>query len=255
MKSLAAAFVLATPCLAQVTLQVGPDPAPLGGPVIASVTNDTTLIMSIGGCPWRVLDDQGQEVFAAECLIQELLVGTLGTVNYVWDQTDQLGVPVPAGTYSMEVLTAIGKMTTPIQVGGVDANLHLKGTPAIGTDWIGFGGRQVALVSPQDPGGLYVLLASAPTGVGTPTCGGVVPLVQDALFNLSAAGAVFANSVGLLDASGYSDAPLLPIPDDPALVGFDLQAAFVVVDTGSACPIQRVSEALVLEITSGAIGP
>lgn len=234
-----------------VTLQVGPDPAPLGCPVYASVTNDTDLIMGIGGCPWRIVTQNGQEVFDASCLIQELLIGPLGTIDYAWDQRDQFGNPVPPGPYFFEVVTPLGLMVEPFQVGGVDANLHVQGTAALGTDEIGFGGREIALAAPLDPGAPYLVLASATAGPGFSICGNSVPLVQDTLFFDVLGQDLIPGGFGFLDAKGCSLEPKLPIPDQPELVGVELQLAFVVLDFTSTCPVVRSSPALSAPIVPG----
>lgn len=251
------AFILGASGLAQaqaplsVTLQVGPDPAPLGCPVYASVTNDTELIMGIGGCPWRIVTENGQEVFDADCLIQELLIGPLGTIDYAWNQRDQFGNPVPPGTYFFEVITPLGLMVEPFQVGGVEANLHLQGTAALGTDQIGFGGREIALASPLDPGAPYLVLASATAGSGFDLCGVQVPLVQDALFQNVLTQNLIPGGFGVLDANGCSLEPKLPIPNQAELVGIELQLAFVVLDLADACPVLRASPALSATIVPG----
>jgi len=248
--------LLASSAAAQVTVQVGPDPAPLGGPVFASVTNDTDLIMAIGGCPWRILDASGGVVFTPTCIIQEFLVGSLGTINYRWDQVDQGGVQVAPGDYRFEVLTPGGAFDVPFAVaptGGVTANLHLKGTPAIGTDQIGFGGRPIALSAPQSPQAVYWMAAAFGPGPGIATCGGVLPLANDALLATTLAGGVFTNGIGVLDADGYSEQPLLPIPEQASLVGANLALAFGVLDLSQPCPVRDVSPALPLTIGPGAV--
>jgi hypothetical protein len=260
---LARLLALCAPCLSlglapahaqvslSVTLQVGPDPAPQGCPVYGSVTNDTALIMGIGGCPWRIVTEGGQVVFTADCLIQELLIGPLGTIDYAWDQRDAQGNPVPPGNYVFEVLTPVGLKAEPFQVGGIDANLHVQGTAALGSDQIGFGGREIALASPLDPGAPYLVLASATAGPGVPVCGTTVPLVQDTLFFDALAQGLIPGGFGFLDAAGCSLEPKLPIPDQPELVGVELQLAFVVLDFAAACPVVRSSPALVAPIVAG----
>lgn len=236
---------------AQVTVDVGPDPAPLGGTVYGSVTNDTELIMGIGGCPWRILDNDGLVVFTASCLIQELLIGPIGTIDYGWDQRDQLGQPVPAGDYVFEIQTAIGTVQVPFNVGGVEANLFVQGTAALGTDQIGFGGREIALSSPQDPGGLYQVLLSGGTGSGLAVCGQTIDLVPDALFNATLGGAVIPSAFGILDGDGESLAPKLPVPNDPQLIGIDLHLAFAVLDPAGSCPVKRTSPVFSTTIVQG----
>lgn len=234
-----------------VTLQVGPDPAPIGCPLYGSVTNDTSLIMGIGGCPWRIVDQNGTEVFDADCLIQELLIGPLGTIDYAWDQRDSQGNQVAPGQYTFEVLTPLGPMAESFQVGGVDANLHVQGTAALGTDQIGFGGREIALAAPLDPGAPYLVLASATAGPGFPICGTTVPLVQDTLFTDVLAQNLIPGGFGFLDAQGCSLEPKLPIPDQPELVGIELQLAFVVLDFAASCSVVRSSPSLSAPIVPG----
>ena len=250
--SAVALALLAGPASSQITVDVGPDPAPEGCTVFASVTNDTNLIAGMGGCPWRITDGLGQVVFDAECLIQELLVGPLGTVDYAWDQRDELGQLVPPGDYVFEVLTPIGPAAVPFQVGGIDANLFVQGTAALGTDQIGFGGREIALCSPLDPGALYQVLISATPGPGFQLCGLPVPLVPDGLFAAALSGAVIPNAFGALDENGASLAPLLPIPDVPSLVGLDLFLSFVVLDPLAPCPVVRSSPVFATEVAPGA---
>ena len=252
--TLAPVILLAFPAAAQVvTTQVGPDPAPLGGPVFASVTNNTDLIMGIGGCPWRILDASGALVYEPSCIVLELLVGSLGTINYRWDQTDGSGLQVPAGTYRFVVATPGGTFDTPFVVGGVDASLHLKGTPAIGTDVIGFGGRQVALSAPLAPGAMYWLGAAFASTPGIATCAGIMPLANDPLLAISLGGGVVTSSIGTLDSSGYTETPTLPLPDDLALVGLDFALAFVTFDGALPCPVTHISNALSLKVAPGAI--
>ena len=253
-KTLFAALVLGAPLGAQlVTVQVGPNPSPLGTPVYASVTNNTDLVMGIGICPWRILDASGTEVFDATCLLGEALVSSLGTINYRWEQTDQLGNPVPAGNYFFEVLTPGGAFVEPFTVGGVEANLHLKGTPAIGTAGFGFGGRQIMLASPSDPGASAMALASFSTTPGIPTCGGLVPLAPDSLMAATISGNVLTNHITTLDAQGVSEEPLLPLPDQASLVGVNFALGFVVFDLAQPCFVTRVSQPLPLQVLGGAI--
>jgi hypothetical protein len=215
------------------------------------VTNDTALIMGIGSCPWRIVTQNGQEVFDADCLIQELLIGPLGTIDYAWDQRDQFGNLVPPGSYLFEVATPLGLMVEPFQVGGVDANLHVQGTAALGTDEIGFGGREIALAAPSDPGAPYLVLASATAGNGFTLCGVEVPLVQDALFQDVLAQGLIPGGFGVLDSDGCSLDPKLPIPNQAELVVIELHLAFVVLDLAGACPILRASPALSETIVPG----
>ena len=246
-----ATIALSISASAQVTVDVGPDPSPVGCTVYASVTNDTELIMGIGGCPWRILDGDGLVVFDADCLIQELLIGPIGTIDYGWDQRDEAGNQVPAGDYLFEVATPIGLVSTPFTVGGIDANLFVQGTAALGTDVIGFGGREIALCSPLDPGGLYQVLLSGSLGAGIDVCGQSIALTPDALFSATLAGATIPSAFGVLDATGQSLAPKLPIPDVPGLVGLDLYLAFVVLDPSAPCPVVRSSPTFQTTVVPG----
>ncbi|QDU66122.1 hypothetical protein [Engelhardtia mirabilis] len=241
----------ATAATAQVTVDVGPDPAPTGATVYASVTNDTELIMSIGGCPWRIVDGDGLVVFDADCLITEFLIGPIGTIDYGWDQRNQAGVQVPAGSYHFQVMTAVGIIDTPFTVGGVDANLFVQGTAALGTDMIGFGGREIALASPADPGAFYQVLLAGSLGGGVDLCGLTMPLAIDGLFTATLGGATIPGAFGQLDGTGQSLEPKLPIPDAPGLVGIDLYLSMLVLDPLASCPVVRSSPAFKTTIVPG----
>lgn len=87
-------------------------------------------------------------------------------------------------------------------------------------------------------------MASFTASVGFDTCGGTIPLDVDALLLASlSAGSLFPGGIGTLNGDGQSTAPLFDVPENPALVGIDLATAFLVVDFGGACPVQRVSGA------------
>lgn len=243
----------ASPSLAQLTVTAGPDPAPQGCPVSVSITNDTELIAGIFNCPFQILDEDLDVVFIPECFPIELLVGPLGTLTWIWDQTNLDGDPVRPGTYFVEMETYAGPVLVPVTVAEVETGLHLEGTPAIGTAGVG-DGRHVVACSPEDPGGIHWVLASLSNDQGVATCGGVLPLDADPLFALSLVpDAILPGGLGFLDNAGYSDAVRLPIPDNESLIGLPLVLAFVVLDPASSCPIARVSDPLELVLQEGAI--
>ena len=110
-------------------------------------------------------------------------------------------------------------------------------------------GRHFYLASPSDPGLPYLLLASTTTSVGTPTCGGTLPLDATPLLTLSLTpGLIFQNSFGVLDSFGASLAPRFDLPSLPSLVGIGLEAAFVVLDPAAPCLVRRISNAHALLI-------
>lgn len=246
--------LLAAPSAAQMTASAGPNPVPVGCPVSVSLTNDTELIAAIFNCQYVILDESLEVVFTPDCLQLELLVGPLGTVTWLWPQEDDLGQQVPPGNYFAQIGTITGPVLAPVTIGATETGIFLEGTPAIGTSEIGLGGRPLVVCSPQDPGETYAVLASFSSSQGIPTCGGTIPLDLDALFTTSlSSSALIPNGVGLLDSRGYSDAPLVPIPDNANLIGLGFSLAFVVLDTGGGCPIARISDALDLVVQEGPI--
>ena len=135
-----AVLFLAPGALAQsVSADAGPNPAPIGSTVFMSVTNNfSNQLMGIGSCPWRIRDASGADVFTPSCPPGSFLLSPLGTIDFAWDQIDQNGQQVPPGDYIFDVSTAGGNFSVDFEVGGVESNLFLQGTAALGTAPFGF---------------------------------------------------------------------------------------------------------------------
>jgi hypothetical protein len=224
---------------------IGPSPAPVGGPIWITVSNDKPFAGSTGTCPWVVYDANDNLVFDPGCSSQSVLMGPYGWLTFTWDQRDAGGHQVPAGTYRVEITFDVGpKQSYPLVIGGTDAGLVFEGAAAIGTvsSPVIFKPRNFFLSSPQDGGELYWLLASTSSSSGIPTCGGVLPLDAGPLFNLSLLpNALFGGSLGTLGPSGTSSAPSFQIPNSASLLGLSIETAFAVLDLNAACPVKRVS--------------
>jgi len=120
--------------------------------------------------------------------------------------------------------------------------LALGGVPAIGNR------PPILLTSPTDPAHRYVAalaLGSTP-GIQLPD-GRTLPLNPDPLFVLSLGqlGAIFTDSMGLLDSVGGGQV-FLAIPDLTALRGLTIQAAFVVVNPRQPFGIGEISHPLAI---------
>ena len=231
----------------------GPNPAPVGATVFASVTNDSaTLLADMGECPWQIRNAAGAVVFTPSCSNFSLLVGPLGTVDYAWDQRDQSGQQVPPGTYRFDVATIVGNFSLEFRIGGVESNLFLQGTAAIGTAPFGFnGGRDIAISSPSNPGAIYGVFLSGSPGPGLDVCGSSFPIQLDSLALFSLNSGLINNAFGVLDGNGETVQAALPIPDDPSLVGLDLHLAAAIFDTSLACPVIDITPAISATVVAG----
>ena len=200
-----AALFLAPGAFAQtVSVGVGPSPAPIGGTVFASATNNfANQLMGIGACPWRIVDSNGIEVFDPNCSPGSFLLSPLGTIDFSWDQRDQNGLQVPPGDYVFEVATAGGFFAVDFEVGGLESNIFLQGTAAIGTAPFGFnGGRDIAISSPSNPGAIYGVFVSGSLGGGPTFCGMELPIALDSIALSALESQLINNAVGILDANG-----------------------------------------------------
>ncbi|MEE9394004.1 MAG: hypothetical protein V3W41_16005 [Planctomycetota bacterium] len=245
-------FILVPSASSQISVNIGPTTAPIGCDIIASVTNDTPSTFLIGQIgPVRVLNALGLEIFNFQAFIFAPIPVSPGQaiVHFRWDQTDNNGNQVAPGIYSY--LIDVNGVTTAqtITIGGVDAALTTVGVLRPGSV------RNLYLCSPQDPGLIYAYAAALTSNTGIPTCGGVIPLDIDFLFNFSTTpgNGVFLNTVGLLAGPndlypGSTTAPVIAVPNNPALSGFSFEVAFFVVDFSAFCPIARISNATTLTI-------
>ena len=233
------------PALAQLDATVGPSPAPLGAPISVAVSNDTPALVGTGVCNFAVQDANGNPVFTFIACPEILALIPAGEVFVnSWNQLDDLGNPVPAGSYTVDVFLPDGTTKSfPLTLGGVDAAATLHGVPRIGTT------RALRLVSPLDPGFPYVAAASGAVAPGIATCAGALPIAPDFLFLLSLSGSsAFQNFAGTLDGTGESVDPQVSIPPSPALVGLPLAFAFLTLDLAQPCPVRRISAPLAVTV-------
>ena len=238
--------LLSASASAQLHTVVGPTAVPLGGDLSVTFSNDYPGKFGVTTNLWRVLDVGGNEVFAATGASNSLLMGAGGWYTFHWNLKDQSGVPVAPGHYSIEVQYDFPAPveTIPFSVKPAGAGLIFEGRATTTAPFGGGTGRNFYLTSPADAGMTYMLLASFTNTAGTPTCGGIVPLDNTPLLIKSLTpNTVFQNSFGTLNAKGATTAPRFDLPAIPALVGINLEAAFIVIDPGSPCIIRRVSNA------------
>ncbi|MCA9319860.1 MAG: hypothetical protein KDB53_03950, partial [Planctomycetes bacterium] len=133
--------------------------------------------------------------------------------------------------------------TKPLTIGG-NAGMGQLGVQRLGT------AHNLRLCAPGRPNSLYLVLASLTSNVGQPIpgCTSTLPLDPDFLFNLIISGSpaiapYFPNVVGVLNSNGFSNAPLIFTPNDPALAGASIDMAFVTIDPSfpMGCPVTEVS--------------
>ena len=242
--TLAALLFLGLPSYAQLHTVVGPPAVPLGGELSVTFANDNPGKFGVTTNLYRIRDSAGNLVYTPTGSTVSILMGPGGWYTFHWSLQDQGGSLVAPGAYMLEVQSDFGApiQTFPFSVVSIGAGLVFEGTATIQGPFGGGPGRNFYLTSPSDPNLPYLLLASTSATVGTPTCGGVVPLDATPLLLLSLTpNVVFQNSLGTLNASGASYAPRFDLPANPALVGLTLEAAFVVLDPSAACVVRRVS--------------
>lgn len=244
-----AALTLASLASAQLNTTSGPTPVPLGGKLVTTFSNDTPGKFGVSTSLWRVKDASGAIIYAPTEPQAALLMGPSGSYSFEWSLTTQAGVPVAPGSYTLEVKADTGApiQTFPIEVVASGAGIVLKGTATTQPVFGGGPARSFYLTAPADAGLPYFVLASTDLAGSIPTCGGDFPLGHSNLLNASLTpNYVIQQSFGLLDANGESQAPSLPIPNDPAFVGITFGAAFVVLDPSAPCLFRRVSNAHVM---------
>src|SRR5262245_29892126 len=175
-------LLIATCSLGQVGVTVGPSPAPVGAPIAISVANDTnSAIMLPNPCPFQVRNGVGTVIFAPFCIqiIVNVLPGNVFTTY--WNQQDNNGVQVAPGNYTVDVTFPGGISSVSLTINAsVEAGAIPLGPVRINRT------RHLYLTSPQDPAFPYLVGASGPpVSGGIPTFGGVVPLENDLLLQLS----------------------------------------------------------------------
>jgi hypothetical protein len=244
--SLLALLVIASAAAGQVAITVGPSPAPVGCPVAISVANDTNLAITLANpCPYQVRNAGGQVIFSPFCIQIIVNVNPGAVFTAYWPQTDNNGLQVAPGTYTVDVFLPGGMASATVTIDNlVPAGLGQLGPARIGTT------RHFYLCSPQDGGFAYLMGASGlPVSGGIPTCGGVVPLEPDAILMLSLGpNPFFSGFSGALPNSGSSTVPTVSVPFDPAIVGATFAAAYVVLDPAAPCVVRTVSALLLVQI-------
>ena len=247
------ALLVAAPAAAQipVNITIGPDPVPVGSRLSMTFSHDGPFLVSTGGCPFEVFDDQMNLVWSPGCTPVAISVGPYGVLTRYWNQTDNSGQPVPPGDYYVKVNYDFqGPTFHPITIDpATEVGIVFEGTPTIGSPF-GGGDRNFFLSAPNDAGFGYWLMASLSSSVGIPTCNGTIPLDFSPLFLKSLSpNKIFKNSVGFLSGTGETTAPTFPIPEDPSVVGISVFAAWAVVDfADTVCPFLSMSEAYELTI-------
>jgi hypothetical protein len=237
------AALLAAPAAGQFISLVGPPKVPLGAGVVIGVTNHSGDMVGIGVAPYDIVGPNGP-VDLGLMTMMGIVTEPGETFLAVWDQTDQAGVQVPPGTYTVNVHVP-GDTVVPhtIEIGAFDAGVALTTPPLLGQT-VGF-----RLEAPGDAGLPYLLAASTSATLGIPTCAGTFPLDPDLLWVLSLAGGdSFQGWSGALGADGVSSVPTLDLPANPAFAGWSFHVAFATVDPSQFCSLASISEATAVTI-------
>jgi hypothetical protein len=239
-------ILIAVSSLGQVATTVGPSPAPIGCPIAISVANDTNAAIFLPNpCPFQVRNAAGAVIYSPFCIQIIVNVNPGAVFTAYWNQVDNNGSQVPAGTYFVDVTMPGGMSTTSITIDATeDAGLAPLGPNRIGTT------RNLYFCAPQDGGAPYGAAASGfPVSGGIPTCGGVVPLEFDALLQLSLGpNPFFLNFIGGLSNTGSTTAPAIAVPFIPGIVGASFVVAFITIDTIAPCNVRSISAPLIVLI-------
>ena len=173
------AFVLGLAALTsgQISVTVGPSPAPVGAPIAISVANDTnTGIFLSNPCPYHVRNSTGATIYSPFCIQIIVNVAPGQVFTAMWPQVDDSGTQVPPGTYFVDVNFPGGTSSTSVVIdAATQAAAAQLGPTRTGTS------RHLYLVSsPADAGHAYLMAVSNfPSQGGIATCGGTVPLQDD----------------------------------------------------------------------------
>jgi len=249
--ALLALAALAGAASAQISTTVGPVLVPQGAELSITIANDQPFVSGASISWLRVQNAAGQFVYSDTTFELAVTFGPHGWLTFRYDLTDDQGQPLPPGQYRAFVKADTGAATTVhrFEVVAEGAGLVFQGTPTIHPPFGGGPGRTFLLQSPADGGLLYFLLAAKTSLVGVPTCNGTFPLDADPLLFLALTpGALFSDSLGVLDAQGRSELPRFSLPEDPSLVGLTLEAAFLVLDPNAPCIVRRISNVVPLAI-------
>jgi hypothetical protein len=231
----------------QVSVTVGPSPAPVGAPIAITVANDTNAgIFLPSPCPYHVRNSVGTTIFTPICIqiIVNIPAGQVFTA--MWPQVDDGGQQVPPGTYFVDVNFPGGTSTTSIVIdAATQAGAAQLGPTRTGTS------RHLYLVSsPADAGHAFIMGASMfPSQGGIATCGGTVPLQADAVLQLSLGpNPYFVGFSGVLGNTASTTDPVINVPNIPGLTGVTFVTAFVVLDPNAPCIIRRISAPLLIAV-------
>jgi hypothetical protein len=247
LRTLGLMLVSAAVLCGQVSVTVGPSPAPVGAPIAITVANDTNAgIFLANPCPYHVRNSTGATIYSPICIqiIVNIAPGEVFTT--LWPQVDDSGTQVPPGTYFVDVNFPGGTSSTSVVIdAATQAGAAQLGPTRTGTS------RHLYLVStPADAGHAYLVGASNfPTQGGIVTCGGTVPLQNDALLQLSQTpNPYFGAFSGNLGNTASTTDPVINVPNIPGLNGATFVVAFVVLDPNAACIVRRISAPLLIVV-------
>jgi hypothetical protein len=209
-----------------------PNPARPGDTISFSATDSTGLGFAFA-CEWYIVhqgapDGPKIQLFDG-CSAQISSVGAHEALVAVWDQTDRLGNPVPAGKYWFEVRT-LHPVTFELRTDFFCLSIQDSAAPALRQTGPVRVNASTALVieAPTEPFAWYRAAASLTSNHSFDAFGLSFCLTPDPLFraSLSSPGAIFTNAVGTLDGQGRSFGFTVDVPNDPSLayLGLHVQA-------------------------------
>lgn len=226
---------------------------PMNGQLIITAKNVSAFPVT-GSYPndLNIYGIDGSLVYAGiYCDVRPVTIAPRETFSFPWDGVDLNGNLAPPGVYlvEMDVVTTFGPAKyslgffTFADDAGPPMALSLEGSADLGTT------RRIFLQSPQDAGFGWAFAIAFGRNVGTQTCGGIVPLDFDSLLQycMRTCNTLVCPLEGVLDfrgSCGLGLGPILTVPNDPALAGIPVYAAFVVMDYEQPCPVRRISAAV-----------
>lgn len=246
-RTLVAVLVVTAAAASQVGVTVGPSPAPLGSQIAISVANDTNSAIFLSNpCPYQVKNAAGAVIYSPFCIQIIVNVNAGAVFTTYWPQIDNSNIQVAPGTYFVDVFFPGGTSTTSIVIDNVtQAGAAQLGPTRPGTN------RHLYLTSKPtngDGGYMYLMAASGlPVSGGIPTCGGVVPLENDAILQLSLMpNPYLLGFSGSLGNTATSTTPSINVPNVPGLSGAVFTVAWVVLDPSAPCIVRRISAPLLI---------
>jgi hypothetical protein len=219
------------------------NPTVLGAPVsfILEVTSTVGLSSGCGINEIRAGSPTGPVVyqpFICPAIIITITPGAPYTYN--WDQRNNSGLQVPAGTYYARFsywdqnFANIVHRWVPVRIDDPAApplaTLSATGFPTTGSLF------SIQILDTNNPGAFYVIAASFTTDTGWTVAPGThIALDQDALWNLSypiPSPQLFLGFNGALDATGLTLVPSIAVPPLPQLIGLPLAIQGAVLGSG-----------------------